>query len=245
MNIFGINIRFDAKDKLRNFLYTYKGKAGFICFPNANVIIETIDSEEYKTVLNSSIMNICDGTAPMLYARVFYKSSVDKYTGPDYMLDVFNENNIKKSHFFIGSTSSVLETLKQKLSYSKCNIVGLYSPPFKKVTEFDYQYIASLVNKSGAKIIWVSLGAPKQEIFMYNLIKYLDDSIICLGVGAAFDFHAGSLKRAPLFFQKNGIEWLYRIIKEPRRLFVRYMYVNTKFVILSCITFIKNRISVQ
>ena len=105
----------------------------------------------------------------------------------------------------------------------------MYSPPFRKLTEEEDAEITDMIRSSGAELIWVGLGAPKQERWM-AAHKGLFDGVM-LGVGAGFDFHAGTVKRAPKAWQKLGLEWLYRLMSDPKRLFRRYLVTNTKFIL--------------
>jgi exopolysaccharide biosynthesis WecB/TagA/CpsF family protein len=245
VSIMGVNFMFETRSNIRKTLYSaLEKKTGYVCFPNANVVIESKDNMKYKNILNNSLFNICDGTAPRIYANLIYKLKVSKYTGPDLMLDTFRDKNDKLSHYFLGSDQKTLKLLEANLKIYENKISGAYSPPYLKVDQFDYQSISKRIILSGANLVWVSLGAPKQEIFMSRLLPYLEGhKVVLMGIGAALDFHAGTLTRAPIFFQERGMEWLYRIYKEPRRLFFRYMYVNFKFMTLLFVDLIKSRVA--
>ena len=111
------------------------------------------------------------------------------------------------------------------------NIVGMYSPPFRELTEEEDAAAVKMINDSGADLVWIGLGAPKQEKWMAAHKGKING--VMLGVGAGFDFHAGTIDRAPKLIQGIGLEWLYRLFQNPRRLFKRYLVTNTKFILYS------------
>jgi len=134
-------------------------------------------------------------------------------------------------HYFYGGCPDVLENLVNNLriKYPKAEIVGYHSPPFRELTVDEENERVDAIKESGANLVWVGLGAPKQDIWMANMQDKLQ-SILLLGVGAAFDFHSGSKKRAPKWVQKSGFEWAHRLIQDPKRLFMRYLVTNTMFI---------------
>lgn len=140
-----------------------------------------------------------------------------------------NHNN--GSMFFYGSTEATLATLQIKLlaSFPDLNIAGAISPPFRTLSPAEDAAIIAQINHSGAGIVWVSLGCPKQELWMATHRGSIN--AVMVGVGAAFDYHAGTIKRAPKWMQHNGLEWLHRLVSEPKRLWKRYLVTNTLFVI--------------
>ena len=133
-------------------------------------------------------------------------------------------------HYFYGSTEETLDELKTKLiqKYPKLQIVGMFSPPFRKLTEWEDVEITNKINETNANFIWVGLGAPKQEIWMFNHKNKVNG--LMLGVGAGFDYHAEKIKRAPKWMQNNNLEWVYRLLQDPRRLYKRYLTTNFKFL---------------
>ena len=155
--------------------------------------------------------------------RVFGPTLLNK------MLDWGQEKKIK--HFFLGSTNKTIEKLTKVIEhdYPSALVCGSISPPFRPLTKEENNTIINKINDTNADIIWVGLGAPKQEKWMYHIIKRLNTKIL-IGVGAAFDFHAGSKKRAPKWMQSIGLEWLFRLLSEPKRLWRRYLKHNPKFI---------------
>ena len=161
---------------------------------------------------------------------------MQRTTGPDYMGEIFKVSVEKGyKHFFYGSSEETIEKLRKELTerYPGIDIVGMYSPPFRELTKEEDKEAIEMINKTDPDFVWVGLGAPKQERWMYkhqNKIKGL-----MVGVGAGFDYFAGNINRAPMWMQKMNLEWLYRLIQEPRRLFKKYLVTNTKFIIRAII----------
>lgn len=156
-----------------------------------------------------------------------------RISGPDLMAAMFglSEQGHGLKHFLLGSTDETLGLLTQKIAekYPSCEIAGVYSPPFTEWDEGEYGKMAGLIRESGANVVWVGLGCPKQERWIDHCKAFLPPAVY-LAVGAAFDFHAGTVKRAPLWMQKASLEWVYRFFKEPRRLYKRYLKYNSLFL---------------
>ena len=167
----------------------------------------------------------------ILRKRGFKKA--DRVTGPDLMHEIFAcSNEHGYTHYFYGSTPETLNDLKKKLIRRyQLSIVGMYSPPFRRLTEEEDKILVKKINEAHADFIWVGLGAPKQEQWMYEHQNQVNGLMI--GVGAGFDYFAGNIKRAPVWMQKCSLEWLYRLLQEPKRLFKRYLITNTKFLWLT------------
>lgn len=148
------------------------------------------------------------------------------------MLELFARDNGLR-HYFYGSSEQTLEMLREKLKekYPDIAIAGMVSPPFRALSEAEDEAAIQAINESGADIIWVGLGAPKQENWMYEHKDKVNG--VMIGVGAGFDYHAGNIKRAPAWMQKMSLEWLYRLMQDPKRLFKRYLVTNTRYLYLT------------
>ena len=133
-------------------------------------------------------------------------------------------------HFFYGSTEETLERMKQRLAedYPGLQVCGMISPPFRELTAREDADMVAQINDAEPDFVWVGLGAPKQEIWMNAHQGRVNGLMI--GVGAGFDYCAGNIQRAPLWMQRCSLEWLYRLLQDPKRLFKRYLYTNTKFI---------------
>ena len=136
----------------------------------------------------------------------------------------------KWKHYFYGSKQETLDKMKIKLEreYPGIEIVAMYSPPFRPLTVEEDKKLIVEINRLSPDFIWVGLGAPKQERWMFEHQGKIKGFMV--GVGAGFDYHAGNIKRAPLWMQKSNMEWIYRLLQDPKRLFCRYLKSNTKFI---------------
>jgi N-acetylglucosaminyldiphosphoundecaprenol N-acetyl-beta-D-mannosaminyltransferase len=155
-----------------------------------------------------------------------------RINGPDLMWKLLRQaEQLKVPIFLLGSTESTLKELEKKLliTFPRSTLVGVVSPPFHPMTTKEDDELTALILASGARILFVGLGCPKQEKWMATHRQRLP--MVMVGVGAAFDYHAGTLERAPIFWQRAGLEWLYRLAMEPKRLGRRYLITNTLFLL--------------
>ena len=232
-NILGVNINVtnmeDTVKVITENLDDIKGD--YICVSNVHTTVMSYENESYREIQNSGFMALPDGKPLSIVSKKRGFSEIERVTGPDLMEEIFKISEEKGySHYFYGSTQETLDMLRKKLGkkYSKIKIAGMYSPPFRKLTEKEDKDIIENICKVNPDFIWVGLGAPKQEIWMSehkNTVKGL-----MIGVGAGFDYHAGIINRAPKMMQDMSLEWLYRLIQDPKRLFKRYLTTNIKFI---------------
>lgn len=197
-------------------------------------LITAMQDPYFKDCINTKFDVAAPDGQPVRWAlNNFYKTSMaDRVYGPDFTLMVCKAAEEQKLPvYFYGSTVPVLEKLKQNLLklFPDLIIAGLESPPFKKLNPQEDAETIDRINASGAGIVFIGLGCPKQEVFAAEHKNKINAVMIC--VGAAFDFHAGMLKQAPAWMQKKGLEWLFRLLMEPRRLFKRYFVTNTLFIV--------------
>lgn len=235
ISILGVNIAVTNITEVKKFIYDNikKLKGQYICVSNVYTTVMSYENDDYMNVQNSGILRLPDGRPLSIVSKMKGYKEAKRVTGPDLMENIFQDSsNIELKHYFYGSTPETLELLKQKLieKYPNINIVGMYSPPFRKLTEKEDKNIIEMINESNADIVWVGLGAPKQENWMYEHKDRIKSLMI--GVGAGFDYHADKIKRAPKWMQNLSLEWLYRLCQEPKRLFSRYMKTNFKFLFL-------------
>ena len=232
-NIMGVNLAAIDMPWLIEFTKRYiKELSGnYMCVSNVHTTVMSFDDEEYCAVQNGGIMAIPDGGPLSSVGRKRGFSGMKRTTGPDYMkemLKISNEEGYR--HFFYGSTEETLKKLQRTLkrSYPNVQVVGMFSPPFRTLSAQEDEEIVHMINESNADFVWIGLGAPKQERWMAEHQGKIKGFMI--GVGAAFDYEAGNIDRAPMWMQKANLEWLYRLLQEPKRLFKRYFYTNTKFI---------------
>ena len=202
----------------------------YICFSNVHTAVMARENEDYKNVLNESAYTFADGAPIAKLQRKEGYIGADRVAGPDFMEHMFRDTaDGQASHYFYGSSQKTLDALKEKLlnKYPGIDIRGMYSPPFRALSPEEDAADVERINAAEADIVWIGLGAPKQEKWM---LAHKDKvKGVMMGVGAGFDFHAGTIKRAPEWLQKIGFEWLYRLFQDPKRLFSRYFVTNTKF----------------
>lgn len=215
--------------------------AQYICVSNVHTVTMGTEDIDYQKITNESVLSTADGV-PLIWASKILRGNPihGRSSGPDILeLLIRNSKYSHLTHYFYGGTEETIKTLKNKILQMnpKLKIAGMLAPPIRPAqtihTELSSEEKKDLdqINQSGADLIWIGLGAPKQEIFMYRAHKYLKKGIM-LGVGAAFDFLSGNKKRAPLWMQKAGLEWSHRLLSEPSRLTSRYLKTNPKFVAL-------------
>jgi N-acetylglucosaminyldiphosphoundecaprenol N-acetyl-beta-D-mannosaminyltransferase len=204
----------------------------YICICNVHSVVTANRDSDFNLIINNADMATPDG-APVawLLRHVGFKSQ-ERINGPDLMWRYLKEaERLGQSPYFYGGTEETLLKLTAavKLAFPGLRIAGTHAPPFTQRTLEEQQSELQLIRQSAANVVFVGLGCPKQERWMAAHSAHID--AVMIGVGAAFDYHAGTIKRAPLSWQKHGFEWLYRLLAEPRRLFKRYLITNTLFIL--------------
>lgn len=231
--LLGTNINVITMDETVDYMDQHldelRGK--YICVSNVHTTVMAFRDAEYRKVQNGSAMNLPDGKPLSIVCRMRGHQEAGRVPGPDLMPRIF-ELSEKKGyrHYFYGSTENTLHALEQRLreKYPKLNIVGMYSPPFRPLTEEEDEAVVKQINDTKPDFIWIGLGAPKQEKWMAAHAGMLHG--VMLGVGAGFDFHAGTVRRAPGWMQELCLEWLFRLMQDPKRLIPRYMDTNFSFI---------------
>ncbi|WP_052356230.1 WecB/TagA/CpsF family glycosyltransferase [Bacteroides sp.] len=220
MNVFKVNIEFD-KTKIDNEICKYiKQKIkGYVCVVDANVLTMAQKNVEYRNVINSACINTCDGSSIATMVNLIYKTSYMAYNGPE-IFGRYIEKPIKQ--LLLGNTKEKVDEIRSILKQKNINnsYLEYLSLPFCEVNDFDYEQIACQINKLKPDIIWVSLGAPKQELFMNNILPYIEHGLM-FGIGAAFNFYTGYLKCPSIGIGSFKFIWLDRLIKEPRKIWRR------------------------
>lgn len=232
-NILGVNIAAVSMPWLMEFTERHiKDLSGdYLCVSNVHTTVTAWEEEEYLRVQNGGIMAIPDGGPLAMLARKRGFTQTKRTDGPRYMLEILKVSAEKGySHFFYGSTEKTLEKIRLKLEkdYPGIKIAGMYSPPFRPLTEEEDRNIINMLNEAKADFVWIGLGAPKQEMFMAAHQGKIHGLMI--GIGAGFDYLAGNIKRAPMWMQENSLEWFYRMLQDPKRLFWRYVRTNSIFI---------------
>ena len=234
-NVLGVGISaINMQDSLATIQgWVNRGESHYITVTGVHGVMESQGDEEIRRIHNRAGMVTPDGMPMVWLGRRAGHSHMTRVCGPDMMLEVFKESVTQGyRHFLYGGNEGVPELLKNRLEekFPGVDIVGAYSPPFRPLTEDEDQNIVTMINESRADIVWVGLSTPKQERWMAAHVGRLDASVL-VGVGAAFDFNADLKSRAPLWMQQSGLEWLYRLLDEPKRLWKRYLINNPLFVL--------------
>ena len=204
---------------------------GYVCVSGVHGIMESHRFPDLKAIHNAAFLVTPDGM-PLTWVGRLTGKEVSRVYGPDLMLALCEATRTTDiSHFFYGGGVGVPELLASRLSsrFPGLKISGMYSPPFGPRTQAEGEKEVARINASNPHIVWVGLSTPKQERWMSEHIGRLNASVL-IGVGAAFDFHAGLKPQAPRWMQRSGFEWLFRLSTEPRRLWKRYLTNNPLFI---------------
>ena len=208
-------------------------RKGYICVTGVHGVMEAQDDAGFKKILNGALLCTPDGM-PMVWAgKLNGHHDMSRVYGPDLMLEVcaWSETSGAK-HFFYGGAEGVAKLLVEKLKtkFPKLQVLGTFTPPFRALDLVEEKSLVAQIAATQPDILWVGLSTPKQEKFMAEFLPKLGVTLM-IGVGAAFDFHSGRVRQAPRWMQRCGLEWLYRLGCEPRRLGGRYLRNNPRFVL--------------
>lgn len=210
-------------------------RGDYICVSNVHTTVMAYRDEAYRKIQNGGAMALPDGQPLSIVSRRRGYRDARRVPGPDLMPAILKLSEEKGyTHYFYGSSEHTLTELRKALvkAYPRLRIVGMYAPPFRPLSEEEDREIVERINAAKPDFIWVALGAPKQEIWMYEHKNRVNG--LMLGVGAAFDFMAGTVKRAPLWMQKLCLEWVFRIMQDPKRMLPRYLNTNFSFLYHVC-----------
>jgi N-acetylglucosaminyldiphosphoundecaprenol N-acetyl-beta-D-mannosaminyltransferase len=210
------------------------GRREYICLTNAYGIAESRTNTALREAYRQAGMVVADGVPVVWAAHAFGYSKVGRVYGPDLLLETCARSlETGWSHYFYGGAPGVVNRLIENLTskFPGLRIAGWASPPFRKLATAEMETAIRDMNQAQADILWIGLGAPRQEIWMAEHRRTITTPVI-LGVGAAFDFLSGTKPEAPRWMQQCGLGWLFRLITEPRRLWRRYIIGNMKYTIL-------------
>lgn len=205
---------------------------GYICVTGVHGVTEAQDDPAFRHILNGAFLNTPDGMPMVWMSKLTGFRGIDRVYGPDLMLRVFEWSQSSGCrHFFYGGAPGVADELKARLTarFPSVQVVGTYCPPFRPLNPEEQAALTAQVATARPDMFWVGLSTPKQERFMAEYLPRLETTLM-VGVGAAFDFHAGRVKQAPRWMQRSGLEWFYRLCSEPKRLWKRYLRNNPLFV---------------
>jgi N-acetylglucosaminyldiphosphoundecaprenol N-acetyl-beta-D-mannosaminyltransferase len=217
------------------------GPGGYCCFCNVHVLVLAQRDEPLRRALDDASAVFADG-APVAWLQRRIGFDAERVPGPDLMPAVWRLGRAAGlRHFLLGSTPQVLDVLQHRAhaAYPGVRIVGALSPAFDRA-DHEWDDVVALISSLRPHVVWCSLGAPKQELWMHRYARRLAPSLV-LGVGAAFDFVAQTKQRAPVWMQQNSLEWLHRLASEPKRLSGRYVRTNSEFIVRAGFELLRRR----
>jgi N-acetylglucosaminyldiphosphoundecaprenol N-acetyl-beta-D-mannosaminyltransferase len=210
------------------------GESRYVCVANVHMVMEAHDDPSFRALVNAADLVTPDGMPLVWMLRKLGYPHQERVCGPELTSRVCAEAARRGVPVgFYGGHPEALEALVRNFSarFPGLRVVYAYSPPFRPLTPEEDEMVTEEINASGARILFVGLGCPKQEWWMAEHKGRV--RAVMLGVGAAFDFHAGRVRQAPVWMQRAGLEWLFRLVQEPRRLWRRYLKHNPRFLLLA------------
>jgi len=230
-NVLGIRVSALGFAATRDAIVGTRGQLhrGYICLGTAHGFTLAQSDPVLKGIYNDAWLTTPDGM-PLVWLG---PRGTDRVYGPDMLLAVCDAGRVHGlRHYFYGGAPGVAETLARKLiaRYPGLDVAGTHSPPYRALTSNEFDAFRAEIARLRPDVIWIGLGTPKQEVFMAAHAPQLPAAVL-IGVGAAFDFHSGRIRQAPRWLQRSGLEWLFRLGTEPRRLAARYLVANPLFVL--------------
>jgi N-acetylglucosaminyldiphosphoundecaprenol N-acetyl-beta-D-mannosaminyltransferase len=220
-----------AAEAIRN--WAQQGASKYVCIASVNNVMEAYDSRAFQSVMNGAALVTPDGMPVVWGLRLLGRKNASRVYGPDLtpvLLEMAQESGLPVG--FYGGSEAVLKRLLEVVSkrFPKLNVAYSFSPPFRPLTPEEDAQVTAAINASGARVLFIGLNTPKQDYWMAAHQGHV--RAVMVGVGAAFDFLAGSKPQAPRWMMPLGLEWLFRLATEPRRLWKRYLKHNPRFVVL-------------
>ena len=236
INVLGVGISVLDQARAREFLFeaVRQGRRGYVAVTGVHGVSEAQNDPELKRILNEALVATPDGMPMVWMGKLQGHHSIRRVYGPDLMLNLC-EHSVPEglSHFLYGGVPGVAEELKEKLEgrFPGLKIVGTCTPPFRPLDDAELHDLQERVRVACPDFFWVGLSTPKQERFMAQHVSILPEAKIFIGIGAAFDLLTGRIRQAPRWMQRVGLEWLFRLTQEPRRLAKRYLVNNPLFLL--------------
>lgn len=201
----------------------------------AHGLVTAFKEPQFKQTLDAFHWNLPDGMPGVWIGKLKGAKRMTRCYGPDFFREVFSESAyLPVNHFLCGGQEGVANQLRAAVSqkFGNNRVVGTYCPPFREMTDQEFRALANVINESGTNIVWIGLSTPKQERFARRLAQWVDVNFI-VTVGAAFDFHTDRVVQAPGWMQQLSLEWFFRLMTEPKRLYKRYLEVVPLFIFLN------------
>jgi N-acetylglucosaminyldiphosphoundecaprenol N-acetyl-beta-D-mannosaminyltransferase len=219
-------------------------KSGYVCIANAHMFVEAYKDEVFNRIIREADLVTPDGQSLVWALKLLKGINQDRVAGMDLLPDLLQRLSYEKiAIYFYGGTKGTLEKTNTflKNKFPDLKIAGLHSPPFRDLTSLEEKEIIDEINKTSPSLVFIVLGCPKQEKWMASMKGKINTLMI--GIGGALPVMIGMQKRAPLWMRNNGLEWLFRLLLEPKRLFKRYLTTNSLFLWILFKSFLRNRVS--
>ena len=235
VNVLGVGVSVLDQDRARDFLFDTirQGKRGYVTVTGVHGVSEAQKDEALREIFNRALLVTPDGMPMVWMGKLQGEKSIQRVYGPDLMLNLCEHSPAAGfRHFLYGGVPGVAEDLRRKLEtrFPGLEVVGTYTPPFRRLNDHELSDLQQMVRGTRPDFFWVGLSTPKQERFMAQHLGILPEAKILIGVGAAFDLLTGRVRQAPPSMQRLGLEWLFRLSQEPKRLWKRYLINNPLFV---------------
>jgi N-acetylglucosaminyldiphosphoundecaprenol N-acetyl-beta-D-mannosaminyltransferase len=236
VNVLGVGISVLDQERAREFLFdaVRQRQRGYVAVTGVHGVSEAQKDPALREILNRALLCTPDGMPMVWMGRLQGKATIRRVYGPDLMLNLCEHSCAEGfSHFFYGGFPGVADALAHKLRerFPGLKVVGTYTPPFRELNRQELDELQRRVREARPDFFWVGLSTPKQERFMPQYLPMLPEAKIFIGVGAAFDLLIGRIRQAPRWMQRSGLEWLFRLTQEPRRLAKRYFVNNPLFLL--------------
>ena len=220
------------------------GLSRTVCACNVHVAVTARSDRRLSDAIATADLVVADGAPIAWLMRQDGHEAQHRVAGPDLMWNYFSVAEERQQPIYLyGGSEQTLAALRARIArdYPRLEVAGTHSPPYRELTQEEDEAIVAGINASGAKTVWIALGCPRQEAWLAARRSRV--GAVMIGVGAAFNFHAGEAARAPLWMQNHSLEWLHRLVSEPRRLARRYVVTNSKFVVLAALRFLRRAVS--
>jgi N-acetylglucosaminyldiphosphoundecaprenol N-acetyl-beta-D-mannosaminyltransferase len=243
VNILGVGISAINMDQALKTIETWiiRREQHYVCVTPVHAIMDFRRDHLLMKIANNSGLTTPDGMPVVWLLKLKGYKHVDRVYGPDLMFALCEKLlPLRSRHYFYGGAPGIPERLANRLKkrFPSLQVAGTYSPPFRQLTQKENLRVIKMINETNPDILWVGISTPKQERFMADHISELNTQVL-IGVGAAFDFLSGNKRQAPRWMQQSGLEWIFRLYTEPRRLARRYLINNPLFIILSLAQLLK------
>ena len=234
-NVLGVGISVIDQTAAREILFdaVRRGRRGYVTVTGVHGVMEAQADPALKRIFNRALLCTPDGMPMVWLGRARGNRSMGRVYGPDLMLNLCEHSSAAGfRHFFYGGDPGVADALKRALEnrFPGLQVVGTYCPPYRALNASEREDLQALVEELEPDFFWVGLSTPKQDRFMAEYLPLLRRVKVMVGVGAAFDFLTGRKRQAPLWMQRSGLEWFFRLSQEPRRLAKRYLLYNPLFI---------------